>query len=298
MADRPFRFGIVAGLAATGPTWAETARRAENLGYDSLLVPDTLWTLSPWVALGAAAAATSTLRLGTFVLNAPLRTPAAVAHETVSLDLVSGGRFELGLGAGRPGGEADAARLGLPWGTPGERIGRLSETIRTVKEALAKSAADAGSPTGGQAARGPEMRAVQQPGPPILVAGAGRRLLTLAAREADIVALGVAPTGTEYDLAAKVGELRDVAGDRFDRLEIAYNLAAIGSELPGWLAGQLGADPAELVRSGSAAILSGTPAEMADTLRRRRDALGISYITVNGAFMDQLAPVVEALAGR
>jgi probable F420-dependent oxidoreductase len=294
MADRPFRFGIVAGLAATGPTWAETARRAENLGYDTLLVPDTQWTLSPWVALGAAAAATSRLRLGTFVLNTPLHTPAAVAHDAMSLDLVSGGRFELGLGAGRPGGEADAARLGLPWGTPGERVDRLAETIRTVKETLAKSAADAAA---GQA-RGPALRAVQQPGPPVMVAGAGRRLLTLAAREADIVALGVAPTGTEYDLAAKVGELRDVAGDRFDRLEIAYNLVAAGDELPGWLAGQIGGDPAELARSGSAAILTGTPAEMADVLRRRRDAVGISYITVNGAFMDQLAPVVEALAGR
>ncbi|SDR82541.1 TIGR03621 family F420-dependent LLM class oxidoreductase [Actinopolymorpha singaporensis] len=294
MADRPFRFGIVAGLAAAGPTWAETARRAENLGYATLLVPDTLWTLSPWVALGAAAAGTSTLRLGTFVLNAPLRTPAAVAHETMSLDLVSGGRFELGLGAGRHGAEAEAARLGLRWGTPGERVDQLAETIRTVKETLAKSAADAAA---GQA-RGPVLRAVQQPGPPIMVAGAGRRLLTLAAREADIVALGVPPTGTEYDLATKVGELRDVAGDRFDRLEIAYNLAAVGDELPGWLAGQLGADPAELVRSGSAAILRGTSTEVADALRRRRDALGISYITVNGAFMDQLAPVVEALAGR
>ncbi|MET9022437.1 TIGR03621 family F420-dependent LLM class oxidoreductase [Actinopolymorpha sp. NPDC004070] len=296
MADRPFRFGIVAGLAATGPTWAETARRAESLGYDTLLVPDTLWTLSPWVALGAAATATSSLRLGTFVLNAPLRTPAAVAHEAMSLDLVSGGRLELGLGAGRSGADADAARLGLPWGTPRERVDRLAETIRTVKETLAKSAADAGSPGG--RARGPALRAVQQPGPPIMVAGAGRRLLTLAAAEADIVALGVPPTGTEYDLAAKVGELRDVAGDRFDRLEVAYNLAAVGSDLPGWLAGQLGRDPAELLRSGSAAILTGTPAEMTDTLRRRRDALGISYITVNGAFMDQLAPVVEALAGR
>ncbi|MFD2078428.1 probable F420-dependent oxidoreductase, MSMEG_2516 family [Actinopolymorpha cephalotaxi] len=297
MTDRPFRFGVVAGLAPTGAAWTETARRAENLGYDTLLVPDTLWTLSPWVALSAAAAATSTLRLGTFVLNAPLRTPAAVAHEAMSLDLASDGRFELGLGAGRPGAEAEAARLGLPWGTPGQRVDQLAETIRTVKETLAKSTADA---TAGQA-RGPVLRAVQQPGPPIMVAGAGRRLLTLAAREADIVALGVAPTGTEYDLATKVGELRDVAGDRFDRLEIAYNLAAVApapSDLPGWLAGQLGGDPAELARGGSAAILTGSPTEIADALRRRRDALGISYINVNGAFMDQLAPVVEALTGR
>ncbi|MGW5361804.1 TIGR03621 family F420-dependent LLM class oxidoreductase [Actinopolymorpha pittospori] len=288
MSTRSFRFGVVAALAPTADAWAATARRAEDLGFTNLLVPDTLGTLSPLPALAAAATATTSLRVGPFVLNTPLYAPAAVAHDTVSMDVLTGGRFELGLGAGRPGGERDAEQLGLPFGTPGERVRHLAETIRVVKAALDKRDGESESP----------LRAVQQPGPPILVAGAGRRLLTLAAREADIVALGVAPQGTEYDLAAKVGELRDVAGDRFDALELSVNLAGVGADLPAWMARQLGGDPAELVRRGSAAILTGTPAEMADTLLRRRDALGISYVSVNGMFMEEFAPVVERLAGR
>ncbi|WP_020578781.1 TIGR03621 family F420-dependent LLM class oxidoreductase [Actinopolymorpha alba] len=297
MSTRPFRFGIVAGLATTGDAWAATARRAEELGYSTLLAPDTLWTLSPSPALVAAASATRTLRVGTFVLNTPVRSPAAVAHETASVDLLTNGRFELGLGAGRPGGEKDAERLGTSFGTPGERVRHLAETIRTVKETLDKG--DENAAGGPSKPSGPsELRPVQRPYPPILVAGAGRRILELAAREADIVAIGLGPQATEYDLATKVGELRDIAGDRFDRLELSMNLAGVGENLPAWMAKQLGTDPSDLVAKGSAAILTGSPAEMADTLLRRRDALGISYISVNGMFMDQLAPVVERLAGR
>ena len=303
MSPRPFRFGVVAALAPNADAWAGLARRVEDLGYQTLLTPDTLWTLSPFTALAAAAAATRELRLGTFVLNTPLRAPVAVALETASIDLLSGGRFELGLGAGRPGGAAEAERLGMTWGTPGERVRHLGETIRTVKETLGKTAdsAESGGRGGGPGSGGGGgggVRAVQRPWPPILVAGSGRRVLQIAAREADIVGLGISPTGTEYDLAAKVGELRDIAGERFDDLELSINIAGVGDDLPAWMSSQLGAEPRELAAKGSVALLSGTPAEMADTLLRRRDALGISYISVNGMFMDQFAPVIERLAGR
>lgn len=295
MSVRQFRFGTVAALAPTAEAWATTARRAESLGYATLLVPDTLGTLSVFPAVTAAAAATRDLRVGTFVLNTPVHAPAHVAQHTATVDMLSGGRFELGLGAGRlGGGQQEAERLGVPFGTPGERIDRLAETIRTVKETLGKQA-DASAPGGGG---GGGLRPVQEPWPPILVAGSGRRLLALAAREADIVGVGLYPTATEFDLAAKIGELRDLAGERFDKLELSLNLAGVGDELPAWMSTQLGADPRELAAKGSIALLSGTPTEMADTLLRRRDALGISYLSVNSMFMEQFAPVIERLTGR
>lgn len=288
MSPRPFRFGVVAAYAPDAETWAKLARRAENLGFHTLLVPDTGRTFSVFPAMAAAASVTSTLRVGSFVLNTPLHAPAAVAQHTMTLDMLSNGRFELGLGAGRPGGEHDAAELGVPWGTPGERVRHLAATIRAVKDALREASAN-------ETRRGPGLHPVQRPHPPLMIAGSGPRLLRLAAEEADIVALGIGPEGTERDLAAKVDELRSLAGERFDHLELSLNIAAIGDDLPPWIAAQLGSDPAKLRANNSIALLRGTPDEMADVLVRRGESLGISYVSVNSAFMDQFAPVVDRL---
>jgi probable F420-dependent oxidoreductase len=290
MSDRPFRFGVVAGFAPTAQAWVATARRAEHLGYASFLMPDTQATLSPFPALAAVATATSSLRVGTYVLSVPNRTPGAVAWESATLDMLSGGRFELGLGAGRPAAQADAARLGVRFGTAGERVQRLADTVRAVKD-LRDRPSDRTS-----------VRPVQQPHPPILVAGSGARVLRLAAREADIVALGVPPQSPEEELAAKVADLRDFAGARFDDVEVAAHVVAVADELEdlpgnGWLARQVGGDPRVMAAFGGTAFLIGKPARLADTLRRRRDRLGISYITVSAMFLEQLAPVVEQLAG-
>jgi probable F420-dependent oxidoreductase len=287
MSDRPFRFGVVAGFAPTAQAWVATARRAEQLGYAILLVPDTQATLSPFPALAAVATATSSLRVGTYVLSAPNRTPSAVAWESASLDLLCGGRFELGLGAGRPAAQDDAARLGVPFGAPAERVQRLADTIRAVKDRPSEPAS---------------VLPVQQPHPPILVAGSGARVLRLAAREADIVALGLPAQSSEEQLAAKVADLRDLAGARLDDLEVAAHVAAVAGELAdlpgnGWLARQVGGDPRVMAAVGGTAFLIGNPTQIAETLRRRRDTLGISYITVSAMFLEQLAPVVEQLAG-
>ncbi|MET8988258.1 LLM class flavin-dependent oxidoreductase [Nonomuraea wenchangensis] len=259
MSDHPFRFGAVAGRA---PDWCGLARRAEDLGYATLLVPDTLGTFSPFTAAAAAAAVTSRLRVGTYVLSVANRTPRAVAWETATLRELSGGRFELGLGAGRPDAAHDAAELGLPFGTAGARVRRLADTI----DAVAAESKDV----------------------PILVAAAGTRLLRLAAARADTVALGVPPHATEEQVAAKLDELYELAGDRFHDLELGMNLAAAGAEPPAWL-GPLGPE--------ATGVLRGTPAQMADVLRRRRDRLGVSYVTVNAACLEAFAPVVELLAG-
>ncbi|NRQ33039.1 LLM class flavin-dependent oxidoreductase [Nonomuraea sp. NN258] len=262
MTDHLFRFGVVAGYAPTAEAWTGLARRAEGLGYATLLVPDTLGTFSPFAAAAVAASATTTLRVGTYVLSAPNRTPAAVAWEVQTLRTLSGDRFELGLGAGRPDAEQDAAVLGVRFGTPSERIERLAETIDAVKDV------------------------------PILVAAAGTRLLRLAAEKADTVAIGVPPHYTEAQVAAKLDELYELAGDRFQRLELAMNLAAAGGEPPAWLTARLGS-----IGPDATGVLTGTADEMADVLRRRRDELGISYVSVNAQFLDNFAPVVERLAG-
>ena len=288
--DRRFRFGVVAAAARGGEEWTGLARRVEELGYSTLLCPDTTGTLAPFAALAAAAAVTSTLRLGTYVLASPLRTPAAVAWEAASLDRLSDGRFELGLGAGRPDSEQDAARLGLPFGSAGERVGRLEQTLDAVRERFA--AASAPGP------RRDAVHGVQQPLPPVLVAGTGPRMVRLAAARADILALGLPATSNEEDLVAKTGELRALVGDGFDHLELNLNLALIGEDFPPHARAWLGADPAELLRSGSITVLTGTPREMADKLLRRRERTGVSYLSVNGMFAEAFAPVVELLAGE
>ena len=283
MSSRPFRFGLVAAVPPRGATWADQARQAESLGYASLQVPDTLATLGVFPALAAAAAVTDTLRVCSYVLAVTNHHPAAVAHQALTLDVLSNGRLELGLGAGRPDAEREADQLGVPFGTPGERMDRLRATIAAVR---ARCAAPSGP-----------LQPVQRPHPPILIAAAGTRMLRLAAAEADIVALGLPIESTEDVLAAKTAELRGYAGDRADQLEIALNLAVVGEEPTPWLAGMIGADPDRLRAIGAVSAIVGTPAEMADTLRRRRDRTGVSYVQVNGMFAEKFAPVVELLAG-
>jgi probable F420-dependent oxidoreductase len=258
------------------------ARRAEELGYDILLTPDTLGTLSPFSALAAAATSTRTLRVGTYVLSAPNRTPGMVAWEAASLDLLSGGRLEIGLGGGRPQAESDAGVLGVGFGSASDRLRRLAATIHAVR-----TAAIGPGPT-------------QQPHPPILVAANGSRALRLAAREADIVALALSPDAPEDVLAAKVAELRGYAGDRLDTLELHLNLVAVAETpdaVPDWVSRMVGGDPRAMAAAGGMAFLTGPPTAMVDTLRGRRDRYGISYVAVNAMFMDQLAPVVATLAG-
>ncbi|WP_194908719.1 TIGR03621 family F420-dependent LLM class oxidoreductase [Catenulispora rubra] len=287
MHPRTFRFAVVAALAPTAKAWQALARRAEELGYDTLLAPDTMTTLEPFTALAAAATATERLRVGTFVLPAPFYPPSEIAWRALALDLLSGGRFDLGLGAGRPGAEDEVVHRERRFGTPAERVKQLADALHIVKEEMAAAA------TGRSL-----LKPVQTPHPPILVAASGPKMFQLAAAEADIITLGLSPRTTEEGLAAKVAELRVIAGSRFDDLELNYNIAGVGTDLPAYLSQQMGVDPAELIRTGAPAVLTGTPQEMADTLRRRRDELGISSIAVNGMFLEQLAPVVEVLSGN
>ena len=282
MTDRAFRFGVVAGPTPTGTDWISTAQRAEELGYDILLAPDTLYTFAPFPAVAAAAAGTRALRVGTYVLSAPNRAPGLVAWETRTLTVLTGGRFELGLGGGRPGADRDAAALGGDFGTPADRLRRVADTIRAVRDSALLPGADG------------------FPRPPILVAASRPRMLRLAAEQADIVALGLPPGTTEEELAGTAGTLRKLAGSRFDELEVHINVAVVAESLdaiPDGASRMVGGDPRAMAAAGGVAFLVGTPGRIADVLRRRRDELGISYIGVSSTCMEQFAPVIDRLRG-
>lgn len=297
--QHPFRFGVVAAQAPTADAWISTARRAEDLGFSSFLIPDTLGpTLAPIPALTAVATATRTIRVGSYVFANDVRNPVLLARECATLDFLSGGRFELGLGAGRPGIEGDYRKLGIPLESGGVRVERLAETIGIMKRLFAGEKVDAagGFYTASQADLYPQPP--QRPRPPILIAASGKRLLSLAAREADIVALGVPPTEGEKVFHEKVEILRAAAGDRFERLELNANLSAAGDQAHPWMLRQYNLTLEQLKQLGSPSVLLGTPDEMCEQLLRRRERLGISYVTCAAEMMDAMAPIVSRLAGR
>lgn len=264
--SRPFRFGAVV-TPQSGSQWITAARRVEELGYATLLMPDGLQLLSPFPSLGIAASVTEHLRVGTFVLASPLRTPRAAAWDAHSLSTLTDGRFELGIGTGHGGIPAAAATLGMPYGTAARRREQVRETVGHLREL------DGDAHT------------------PVLVAAAGPKALAMAVEIADIVALATEWSATREEVAAAAAPLRD------SDVELQMNLFVVGDEVPEWTRGFIGADAAQLIAADSLTMLRGTVPEMADELRRRRDTIGVSYVSVNGAFLEQLAPVVELLAG-
>lgn len=301
MSYHPFRFGVVAAQARSGDEWIASARRAEAWGYATWLIPDTLGpTLAPMPALAVMAAATQSIRLGTFVLANDFRNPVHVARESATLDLLSSGRFELGLGAGRPGAVDDYRALGISADSGGVRVERLAESLGVIKALLSGQRVSAPGPYYAIADAQAFPQTFQQPRPPILVAGSGKRLLALAAREADIVALGARPDETAAAVAEKVAWLREAAGNRFAQLELNINLIAVGdpSHQPSRARYGLDIDIAQMMRNASPFVLMGRPDDMRDQLLQRREALGVSYITVGADLMERFAPVVELLTGR
>jgi probable F420-dependent oxidoreductase len=271
MTSRPFRFGVVHSATGDLPSWTAAARQAESFGYATLLLPDTTATPAPLPALAAAAAVTTSLHVGTWVLCDPLRPAAQLAWEAGTLQTLSGNRFELGIGAGRPGAEADCARFAVPFGSPGERVARLADTLDLVHETL--------------------------PDLPVMIAASGPKLLSLAGRTADTVAFGWAPTTDAAAASEYIDTVRNAAGSRADDVELATGLVAVGDDEQPWLA-RSGLMPRGLADAGAVTVVTGTTAEMADELQRRRDALGLSYYTVPSQAAEQFAPVVAALNGR
>ena len=304
----PFRFAVTASHARSAEGWTALAQRAEELGYGSLLVPDHLGSqLSPIAALATAAAVTRTLRIGGFVFANDFRHPLVLAREAATLDLLSDGRLELGLGAGWR--TADYRQLGFSYDRPGLRIDRLVEAIGLIKRLLAGDTVTHDGAHYRLGAAQVRPRPVQQPHPPIIMGGGGPRMLRLAAREADIVGFipQFSPRGrpiwtdvTEGALDRKVTVVRAAAGDRFDRLELNLFIAdagMVGSGQPAPRSVLVTAKSAAAGLVGSPYLLYGTLAGLRDRLERRRDRTGISYYAIRQGSMEEMAPLVEALAG-
>ncbi|MFF0493202.1 LLM class flavin-dependent oxidoreductase [Nocardia sp. NPDC004068] len=250
-----------------GRAWAETARRVEEQGYHTLLLPDTLHTPSPFPALAAAAAVTTALRLRPNVIAAPLRTAAATVRETAALQVLSDGRFELGIGIGRPDAAAEAERLGQPWGSATARRAHLAETVAAVRTGV-------------------------DPVPPIVIATSGPRMLALAGRIADRVVLAAGPQVTEDDLAGMVAVVRDNAERP---VAFTVQLMGIGDAVPRWPGNWKVPSVDALRDAGSAAVLPGDPDEAAEILRHRHEKYGIDEVIVPGDIADAFAPIMALL---
>jgi probable F420-dependent oxidoreductase len=283
----------------------------EDLGYSTLFVHDHFadsTAPAPMVALSYAAAATTSLRVGMLVLGNDYRHPAVVAKDAATLDLLSDGRLEFGLGAGWM--TADYEALGLPYDAHGVRIDRLAEALAVVKGAWGEGPFDLDGDHYTIRAYDGLPKPVQRPHPPILVGGGGRKLLHLAGREADIVGInpnlraGVIGVDAAKDTvgdatARKIAWVREGAGERFEQLElqIRYFVAAITDDartLAEAMAPGFGIMPDEALASG--AVLAGSVDEVCDTLERRREEWGVSYVVFGDDQYEQFAPVVARLA--
>ena len=309
---KPFRFGVNALSAGSRAEWADKARKLEDMGYWILSVPDHLTQmLAPMPAVVAAAAATTRLRVGTNVLNNDLRHPVLVAREAATVDLLSDGRLQLGLGAGYMQSEYDQA--GIPYDPGRTRVERLAEAVAIIKRLLAGETLSLSGRHYRVTSHVIHPRPVQRPHPPILIGGNGPQLLTLAAREADIVGLtGITfkRGGTEPDLSGcradavdeRVRLITDSAGIRGEQLELNALVQRVlvtddrrraAAELAVGRWSQL--SPDEILESPY--VLIGTVDQMVDDLKVRRARWGISNYAIHEPYLDALAPVVERLAG-
>ena len=308
-APRPFRFGVQASTAGTRTEWVEIARKAEDLGYAVLTVADHLddqFATTP--ALMAAADATTTLRVGSLVYATDYHHPAVLAKEAATIDVLSDGRFELGLGAGWMREDYEGA--GIDFDPAGRRIARLAEAVTVVKGLFA----DDPCAFDGEHFRvhlDGRPKPVQRPHPPILIGGGGRSLLTLAGREADIIGLNIdlrsgriddssGPTATAEATDEKLRWIRDAAGDRFDEIElqVRIHLALVTDDVLAVaeaMSPAFGLTPEQGLETPHA--LAGSVDQIVETCLARRERYGISMIGLSLDAMEMMAPVVARLAG-
>jgi len=306
----PFRFGLQASNAVDRRSWVELARKVEDLGYATLTVADHLDDqLATTPALMAAADATTTLRVGALVWCNDYHHPVMLAKEMATLDLLSEGRLELGLGAGWQ--TTDYKMAGIDLDPPSVRIDRLAESVQVITALLAGEPVTFEGEHYTVRAMVGTPAATQRPHPPLLIGGGGKRMLTVAAQHADIVGLNIdlrsgridataGPTATDEATDQKLGWIREAAGDRFGDLEIQVrvHLAMITDDVPGLaeaVAPSLGLTPAQSMASPHA--LAGTVDEIVERCQERRERFGISYIGLSADAVDAMAPVVARLAG-
>jgi alkanesulfonate monooxygenase SsuD/methylene tetrahydromethanopterin reductase-like flavin-dependent oxidoreductase (luciferase family) len=267
---RPFRFGVVAPLATDLPTWRDRVRRIADSGYSTLLMPDVpQWQPAPGPAL-ALASALAGLRVGTWVYASPFRPPWMTAWEAHSLSVLTDGRFEMGIGTGRPGIEDELRQRGLPAVPPGGRLARVRETVRALRDL-----------------DGPGLHT------PVTMAVRGPKARALAAEVADTVTFAQLPGEPRAEVARLA---RDFGATR-DDVELANHVSVIGDTRAPFMAPP-DTDPAALRAVDSLAVLPDDAAAAAEEIQRRREEIGFSYFVFGADSADVLAPVVAKLAGR
>ncbi|NYI04058.1 LLM class F420-dependent oxidoreductase [Allostreptomyces psammosilenae] len=290
--SRPFRFGVNLVTTASRDQWAATCRTVESLGFDVLLVPDHIGAPAPFPSLVAAAEVTERPRLGTFVLNAGFWNPTLLAREAAGTDALTGGRLELGLGAGYVRAEFEDA--GIEFHPAGERVNHLERTVREVRRRFADK----------------EFlpRPTQPDGPPLLVGGHGRRTLRLAAEHADVVGFtagrvsrdGKLTLAPREEFAERVRLVREAAAGRAVQPELNLLIQRVlltedrRAAVRPFLPYANGMDEEELLRCP--VLLVGTAEQIAEQLRRQREEFGISYVTVLEPSMEAFGPVIELLS--
>ncbi|WP_155372689.1 LLM class F420-dependent oxidoreductase [Catellatospora vulcania] len=304
---REFRFSSNVFSVPSGDAFVQRCRLAEQLGYDTMFAVDHLGAPAPFPVLVAAAAATQRLRVGTLVLNVPFWNPALLAREIATTDLLTGGRLEVGLGAGHMKWEFDAA--GLPFAPFGVRVGQLDRMIGELGRWFRTD--DTKPLRGGAPPRPVQKHGFGGYGPPLIVGGTGDRILRLAAQHADIVSVagayqvkGAEPgtfrlaSATEAD--ERVAFARTHAGPRAGRIEwhaLIQRVVETGDRHAA--AEQVSVDTGGAVTVEQALespfLLFGTVEEMAAQLRRQRDRYGFTYLTVHDPYLEAFGPVIAAL---
>ncbi len=320
--NKPFRFAVQSFNADSGAEWADKVRRAEELGYSAFHLADHLLGPGPAIdktnhpvqslaavpAMAYAAAVTRDIRIGCRVFCIDYYNPVVLTKSAMTIDLLSGGRLELGLGAGWL--EEEYRAVGIPFDRPGIRIDRLADVLEGVKAFRGEGLVNVDNDT----IHWRDFEGIPKPlsKPPIMIGGGSPRILRLAGREADIVSLNfnnrsgtIGPDGvrssSEEETQRKIGWVREGAGDRFDALEIeigAYFTFVMDDPGPVLenFAGTFGYTEDEMRRHPHA--LFGSVDTVCEELERRRELHGISYVTVGEAAMEAFAPVVARLAGK
>jgi len=307
---RPFRFGVQEHRASSAKEWKDKARQAESLGYSALYLPDHFSDqLGPVAALMAAADATTKLRVGSLVFDNDYRHPVVLAKEAATLDRLSEGRFDLGLGAGWM--TSDYEQAGIPYDSPGTRIDRLEEGLQIIKGLMAGGTFS----FTGKHYHIKEMEGsplpLTKPYPPILLGGGGPRMLRLAAREADIVNVNfnlrdgrvsrnLVRSGLAEATDEKMAWIREAAGERLDHIELSVtvflaNITDDRMSVATPMAAGLGSEATDVLEMPH--FLIGTVDEVVNQLEKRRERYGISYVIVPGDVVEAFAPVVKRLDG-
>jgi alkanesulfonate monooxygenase SsuD/methylene tetrahydromethanopterin reductase-like flavin-dependent oxidoreductase (luciferase family) len=266
---RPLRFGVVAPIRTDLPAWRDQVRRIADSGYSTLLMPDVQqWQPAPGPTL-AVAATLADLRVGTWVYASPLRTPWSMAWEAHSLSVLTEGRFEMGIGTGRPGIEDELRQLGLPVVTPAERLSQVRDAVTSLRDL-----------------DGPDLRT------PVVMAVRGPKARALAVEVADTVTFAATPGDSRAEIVRMAADFRAIRD-----VELALHVPVVGDAVSPFMAPP-DTDPAALHAADSLLVLPSDPTAAIEEILRRREESGFSYFVVGANAADTLAPVVAELTGH